>query len=108
MLATLLLAAMTRRNAARNAVIIVGLIYAAETLLGLRMHDIFGIIPVDSRDQIVHPAIAILALTAAATTGRGPGLFARPQIQIVLAACGRASRHFGITPRPASSVLGPR
>ena len=69
-LATLLLAAITRRKAARNAVIIVGLIYAAETLLGLRMHDIFGIIPVDSRDHIVHPAIAILALTAAATTGR--------------------------------------
>ena len=66
------LTAITRRTAARNAVIIVGLIYAAETLLGLRMHDIFGIIPVDSRDHIVHPALAIFALTAAATTGRGP------------------------------------
>ena len=78
-LATLLLASITRRRAARNAVIIVGLIYAAQTLLGLGMHDILGIIPVDSRDHIVHPAIAILALTAAAATGRGGvDMHARP------------------------------
>ena len=43
------------------------------------MHDIFGIIPVDSRDHIVHPAIAILALTDAAATGRGGvDMHARP------------------------------
>ena len=69
-IATLLLAAITRRATARNAVILVGLIYATQTLLGIHMHDILGIIPVDSRDHIVHPAIAILALMAAVTTRR--------------------------------------
>ena len=34
------------------------------------MHDLLGIIPLDSRDRIVHPAIAILALMAAVTTRR--------------------------------------
>jgi hypothetical protein len=66
-LATLLFSATVRRASARNAVILVGLIYAAQTLLGIHMHDILGIIPVDSRDRIVHPAIAILALLAVIT-----------------------------------------
>jgi hypothetical protein len=70
-LATLLLTASTRRATARKAVIIVGLIYAAQTLLGIHMHDLLGIIPVDSRDRTVHPAIAILALMAAVTSRRG-------------------------------------
>jgi hypothetical protein len=70
LIATLLLAATTRRSTARNAVIVVGLIYAAQTLLGIHMHDILGIIPVDSRDRIVHPAIVMLALIAAVTTRR--------------------------------------
>jgi hypothetical protein len=42
------------------------------------MHDILGIIPVDSRGRIVHPTIAILALIAAAATRRG-GTDLRPQ-----------------------------
>jgi hypothetical protein len=70
-LATLLIAATTVRTTARTAAIFVGLIYAAQTLLGLRMHDILGIIPLDSRDRVVHPTIAILALVAAAATRRG-------------------------------------
>lgn len=70
-LGTLLLAGATRRATARNAVIVVGLIYAAQTLAGIRMHDILGIIPVDGRDRIIHPAIAILALIAVAATRRG-------------------------------------
>jgi hypothetical protein len=69
-LATLLLAATARRATARNAVIVVGLIYAAQTLLGIHMHDLLGIIAVDSRDHVVHPAIAILALIAALATRR--------------------------------------
>jgi hypothetical protein len=77
-LATVLIAATTVRRPARTAAIFVGLIYAAQTLLGLRMHDILGIIPVDSRDRIVHPTIAILALVAAAATRRG-GIDLRPQ-----------------------------
>src|SRR2546421_5163366 len=56
-LATLLLAAATGRARARKAVIVVGLIYAAQTLLGIHMHDVVGIIPVDGRDRVVHPAI---------------------------------------------------
>jgi hypothetical protein len=67
-LATLLLAATTGRATARNAVILVGLIYVAQTLLAVHMHDVLGIIPVDSRDHIVHPAIAVLALAAVLTT----------------------------------------
>ena len=70
-LATLLIAATTRRTTARTAAVVVGLIYAAQTLLGLHMHDILGIIPIDSRDRIVHPTIAILGLTAAAATRPG-------------------------------------
>jgi hypothetical protein len=69
-LAMLLLAAITRRARARSAVILVGLIYAAQTLLGIHMHDLLGIIPLDSRDHVVHPAIAILALIAVVTTRR--------------------------------------
>jgi hypothetical protein len=70
MLAALLLAAIARRATARNAVIAVGLIYAAQTLLGIHMHDLLGIIPLDSNDRIVHPALAILALVAVVTTRR--------------------------------------
>ena len=67
-LAGLLLVAIARRETARSAVIAVGLIYVAQTLLGIHMHDVLGVIPVDSRDHIVHPAIAILALVAVLTT----------------------------------------
>jgi len=78
-LAALLLAAITRRTRARNAAIVVGLIYAAQTLLGIHMHDLLGIIPVDSRDRIVHPAIAILALIAVVTSvARKPAAAPKP------------------------------
>jgi Domain of unknown function (DUF4383) len=70
-LGAVLLVATARHTTARNAVIAVGLVYAAQTLLGIHMRDLLGIIPVDSRDHIVHPAIAILALMAAVTTRRG-------------------------------------
>jgi Domain of unknown function (DUF4383) len=70
-LGTVLFVATTGRATARNAVIAVGLIYAAQTVLGIHMHDLLGIIPVDGRDHIVHPAIAILALMAVVTTRRG-------------------------------------
>jgi Domain of unknown function (DUF4383) len=69
-LATLLLAATTRRSAARTAVIVVGLVYAAQTLLAIGRHDVLGVIPVDSRDHIVHPAIAILALAVVLAASR--------------------------------------
>ena len=77
-LGTLLIAAATSRATARTAAIVVGLIYTAQTLLGLHMHDILGVIPVDSRDRIVHPTIAVLGLMAAAATRRG-GINLQPQ-----------------------------
>jgi hypothetical protein len=70
-LGTLLLTATAAGTAAWTAVIVVGLIYAAQTLLGIHMHDLLGIIPVDGRDHVVHPAIAVLALMAALATRRG-------------------------------------
>jgi Domain of unknown function (DUF4383) len=70
LLAALLLGAITHRSTALGAVILVGVIYAAQTVLGIHMHDVLGIIPVDSRDHVVHPAIASLALLAVATTRR--------------------------------------
>jgi hypothetical protein len=70
-IAMLLLAAISNRGAARNAVIAVGVIYASETLLGRHMHSLLGIIPVDKRDHIVHPALAIFALIAVASELRG-------------------------------------
>ena len=73
-LGTLLLAAISGRAAARRAVLAVGVIYAGQTVLGLHGHDILGTIPVDMRDRVVHPALAILALVAvAATARRQPG-----------------------------------
>lgn len=70
-IAAVLLAAISRRTAARNAVVAVGVIYAIQTLLGLHRHNVLGIIPVDARDHIVHPALAILALIAVAAERRG-------------------------------------
>jgi hypothetical protein len=70
-LATVLLAATARRTSARTAVIVVGLIYAVQTVLAIDMHDVLGVIPVDGRDHIVHPALAVLALVAVLTTRRG-------------------------------------
>jgi Domain of unknown function (DUF4383) len=69
-LATVMLAATARRATARTAVIVVGLIYAVQTVLGIHMHALLGVIPLDSRDRIVHPAIAILAVIAVVTTRR--------------------------------------
>jgi hypothetical protein len=42
------------------------------------MHDIVGIIPLDSRDRIVRPAIAILGLIAAGATQRDAPRSQRP------------------------------
>lgn len=76
-LAALLLAAIRDRTTARHAVIAVGIIYAGQTLLGLHRHSILGVIPVDNRDHIVHPALAILALIAVAA--KPPRRSRRPQ-----------------------------
>lgn len=52
-----------RPQRALGAVAAVGVLYALQTVLGLLGGDtILGLIPVDMRDRIVHPTIAILAL----------------------------------------------
>jgi hypothetical protein len=68
-IAVVLFACVARRTAALRAVIAVGVVYLAETLLGLiDGRDILGVIPVDMRDKIVHPTLAILALVAVGIT----------------------------------------
>jgi hypothetical protein len=60
---------LVRRPAARIAVLAVGVLYTAETTLGLvNGRDILGLIPIDMRDKIVHPVIAVLAALALVTT----------------------------------------
>ena len=48
---------------AYRTVLGVGVLYALITALGIASgHDIVGILPLDMRDKIVHPALALLAL----------------------------------------------
>jgi Domain of unknown function (DUF4383) len=62
-IAAFLLASGGSRVAAYRAVITVAVIYAVVTVLGIASgHDVLGVIPVDGRDKIVHPLIAMLAL----------------------------------------------
>jgi hypothetical protein len=52
-----------RPQRALGAVAAVGVLYALQTVLGLIGGDtILGLIPVDMRDRVVHPTIALLAL----------------------------------------------
>jgi hypothetical protein len=45
-----------------HAVVAVGVVYAVATGLEAFHHaDLFGVVPVDTRDRIVHPMLAILA-----------------------------------------------
>lgn len=61
--AALLLPASRSRVGAYRAVITVGVVYALVTALGIANgNDVLGVIPVDARDKIVHPLIAMLAL----------------------------------------------
>lgn len=64
-IAALLLLSSGSRPAAYRAVLAVGATYAIVTVLGVvNGHDVLGTIPVDTRDKIVHPALAILATVA--------------------------------------------
>jgi hypothetical protein len=52
-----------RPQRALAAVAAVGILYALQTFLGIIGGDaILGLVPVDMRDRIVHPTIALLAL----------------------------------------------
>ncbi|OLR93301.1 hypothetical protein [Actinokineospora bangkokensis] len=65
LVALLLLAALPRPAVAWRAVLAVGCLYAAEAVIGnLDGGDILGVIPVDARDRVVHPTLAVLALLA--------------------------------------------
>jgi hypothetical protein len=62
-IAALLLFSSGLRTAAFRAVIVVGTVYLIVSILGIANgHDVLGIIPVDTRDEIVHPVLAVLAL----------------------------------------------
>jgi len=63
LVAVVLLGCLGRRASARAAVVAVAVLYTAETIIGnTNGHDILGVIPVDSRDKIVHPTLAITAI----------------------------------------------
>jgi len=62
-----LLLAMPARRAADRAVIGVGALYAVISVVGIvDGHDLLGVIPVDSRDKVVHASLAIVALALGA------------------------------------------
>jgi hypothetical protein len=53
----------------RGCVVIVGLVYLAATVLELfNGTSLLGVIPVDARDRVVHPLIAITAGTCVAVS----------------------------------------
>ena len=71
--AAVLLLSARRRSSARAAVLAVGAFYALVTLLGiLGGHDILGVVPVDARDKVVHPLLALAGLAIAAWETRAP------------------------------------
>jgi hypothetical protein len=66
--AAILAVGAARRSVTLPAVSAIGVLYALQTALGLLGGDaILGAIPVDMRDRVVHPAIALLALAVIAT-----------------------------------------
>jgi hypothetical protein len=76
--ACVLLLSARGRESARRAVLGVGLLYVIITVLGLvNGHDVLGVIPVDTRDKVVHPLLAIVALTIVALEARRAGAAAR-------------------------------
>ncbi|OBG28738.1 DUF4383 domain-containing protein [Mycobacterium sp. 852002-51057_SCH5723018] len=61
-LAALMLIGVARPRAAWPSVAVVGVVYAVATGLdAFHGDDLFGIVPVDMRDGIVHPLLAIVA-----------------------------------------------
>lgn len=57
--------------ALRPAALLVGVVYLVVTILELfDGTSLFGVIPVDARDRIIHPAVALLAALALLVTRR--------------------------------------
>ncbi|MEU1204819.1 DUF4383 domain-containing protein [Nocardia sp. NPDC005825] len=70
LLAAVLLAGLLRPRIARTAVTLVAATYLLATISeALHPADLLGLIPVDMRDRIVHPALAIAALVCVAAEG---------------------------------------
>jgi hypothetical protein len=62
-IAAVLLLSLRRRATVATVVLAVGAVYALVTVLGfVNGHDILGLAPVDARDKVVHPLLAIAAL----------------------------------------------
>jgi hypothetical protein len=59
-------AAVVRASLTGRIVLAVGLIYVVVTVLGDPGHSVLGIFPVDGRDKIVHPLLAVLAFVTLA------------------------------------------
>jgi len=75
----LLLPASVNARVARPAVAVFALVYGIVALAGIvDMHDAFGVIPIDTRDNVIHSIYVALALGALAAdrlrTGMGTRL----------------------------------
>lgn len=61
-LIVVLVIGVARPRAAWVMVAVVGVVYAVATgLEGFHGADLFGVVPVDMRDRVVHPLLAVLA-----------------------------------------------
>jgi hypothetical protein len=62
------------RDSAYRAAIAIGVTYAVLTVLELfHGNDLVGVIPVDARDRVVHPLLAIVALACVLVAARRSG-----------------------------------
>jgi hypothetical protein len=72
--AAILLVSLRRRSSVATVVLGVGAFYALVTVLGLvNGNDILGLAPVDARDKIVHPLLALTGLLIGVREGAATG-----------------------------------
>jgi hypothetical protein len=72
--AAILLLSLRRRSSVPTVVLGVGALYALITVLGLvNGHNILGLAPVDTRDKIVHPLLALVGLAIGVREGAATG-----------------------------------
>jgi hypothetical protein len=73
-IAAVLLFSLRRPSSVATVVLAVGALYALITVLGLLgSHDIVGLAPVDTRDKVVHPLLAMAGLLIGAREARVTG-----------------------------------
>jgi len=110
----LLLAAANTAPTARLVAISFGLVYGLVTLIGLADgSDVFGLIPVDAPDNILHLALALLGLVAGfmspmrrASRGRGGGSRGRESGRFDRSADGSATGYAHEGQRGLGSAAG--